>query len=193
MVAPFPEIPGMRLAEFLSEILSAHGQVLLRLAALVGEDDLLELLERAEELYPSGDEDIESFEKWEKWLKERLVHAPGESSSQAMAEIQSAVTELHLPEVLEFYVWAYPTYRAYVETGVSLALRIPRLSATGGPSESGAQLTEDTLLRAKEWFKRLPLPSTLAPAAERAAEIPWLRFRAEVLKRVGRRPLGPVY
>jgi len=183
----------MRLAEFLSEILSAHGQVLLRLAALIGEDALLELLERAEELYPSGDEDIESFEKWEAWLKERLVHSPGESSSQAMAEIQSAVTELHLPEVLEFYVWAYPTYRAYVETGLNLALRIPRLSATGGPSESGAQLTEDALLRAQEWFKRLPLPSTHAAAAERAAEIPWLRFRAEVLKRVGIRPLGPVY
>jgi hypothetical protein len=183
----------VRLSEFLAEILTAHGQVLLRLAALLGEEEFLELLEKAEELYPSGDEDIASFEKWEAWLKDRLVPSPGDTPSSAMAEIQSSVTAIQLPEVLEFYVWAYPTYRAYVETGLSLALRIPRQSPTGAPSESGLQLVEDAVRRAQEWFKRLPLPSQVAATAERAAEIPWLRFRSEVLKRVGRRPLGPVY
>ena len=183
----------MRLAEFLAEILAAHGQVLLRLAALIGEDRLLELLEKAEELYPLGDEDLETFTRWEQWLKARLVPSPGDTTTQAMAEIQSAVNALNLPEVLAFYVWAYPTYRAYVETCVDLSMRIPRMGATGAPSENGLQLTEDAIERAKEWFKRLPLPSEIGGAAERAAEIPWLRFRSEVLKRVGRRPLGPVY
>ncbi len=183
----------MRLAEFLAEILTAHGQVLLRLAALLGEERLLDLLERAEELYPLADEDAETFSRWEQWLRSMLVTSPGDTSPQAMAEIQSAVNALNLPEVLEFYVWAYPTYRAYVETGIELWRRIPRMSATGAPSENGLQLTDNALERAREWFKRLPLPSEIGLAAERAAEIPWLRFRAEVLKRVGRRPLGPVY
>jgi hypothetical protein len=183
----------MRLAEFLCEVLSTHGQVLVRLAALLGEEELLELLEKAEELYPSGDENAESFSRWESWLKERLMASPGESASSAMAQIQSAVASLNLPEVLEFYVWAYPTYRAYVESSLGLSLRIPRQSPTGGVSESGVQLTEDAVSRAKQWFRRLPLPSHIGSTAERAAEIPWLRFRTEVLKRVGRRPLGPVY
>ena len=47
----------MRLAEFLAEILAAHGQVLLRLAALIGEDRLLELLEKETgETYPALEE-----------------------------------------------------------------------------------------------------------------------------------------
>lgn len=127
----------MRLAEFLAEILTAHGQVLLRLAALIGEERLLDLLERAEELYPLADEDVETFSRWEKWLRSMLVESPGDTPSHAMAEIQSAVNALNLPEVLEFYVWAYPTYRSYIETGIKLSMRIPRLSATGAPAEKG--------------------------------------------------------
>ncbi len=190
----------MRLAEFLSQILATHGEVLLRLAALLGEEELLELLEKAEELHPTDtahDADdpqgLKEFARWETWLKERLVASPGESAPQAMAEIQSTVSSLDLPEVLEFYVWAYPAYRAYVETSLGLALRIPKQGPTGAPSESGLQLTEDAVARAKSWFRRLPLPPQIAATAERAAEVPWLRFRSEVLKRVGRRPLGPVY
>ncbi len=190
----------MRLAEFLSQVLATHGEVLLRLAALIGEEELLELLEKAEELHPTDgpypDDDpegLKEFARWELWLKERLVASPGESAPQAMAEIQSSVSGLDLPEVLEFYVWAYSGYRAYVETSLGLALRIPRQGPTGAPSESGLQLTDDAIARAKTWFRRLPLPPHLAATAERAAEVPWLRFRTEVLKRVGRRPLGPVY
>lgn len=185
----------MRLSEFLAEILTTHGQVLLRLAAMLGEEELLELIEKAEELHPTPapHEGEEPGSQWEKWLRERLTHSPGDTPSHAMAEIQGAVSDLNLPEVLEFYVWAYPPYRAYVETGIDLSLRIPRQGATGAPSESGLQLTEDAVERAKHWFRRLPIASTMAPAAERVVEVPWLRFRSEVLKRVGRRPLGPVY
>jgi hypothetical protein len=182
----------VRLAEFLAQILATHGEVLLRLAALIGEEELLELLEKAEELHPA-DDTLDEFERWDAWLKERLVTSPGESAPQAMAEIQSTVSSLDLPEVLEFYVWAYPGYRAYVETSAGLAMRIPRQGPTGAPSESGLQLTEDAVSRAKAWFRRLPLPPQIVATAERAAEVPWLRFRSEVLKRVGRRPLGPVY
>jgi len=184
----------MRFSEFLAEILTAHGQVLLRLAALLGEEPLLELIEKAEDLYPSDQAgDTEQSKTWENWLRSRLAASPGDTAAQAMTEIQGAVTELNLPEVLEFYVWAYPPYRDYVETGVDLSMRIPRQATTGAPSENGVQLTEDAIQKAKQWFRRLPIPSDVGLAAERAAEIPWLRFRSEVLKRVGRRPLGPVY
>ena len=121
------------------------------------------------------------------------IKFPGDTTAQAMAEIQSAVNALNLPEVLEFYVWAYPHYRAFMESGIDLSYRIPRITATGGPSESGVSLVEEAVAQAKDWFRKLPIHPSQAAAAERAAEIPWLRFRTEVLKRVGRRPLGPVY
>ncbi len=189
----------MRLCEFLAELLQAHGQVLLRLAALLGEEELLELVEQAEELHsdrPTGDLATavrESEAQWERQTRARLVSSPGDTASDGMFLIQSAVHEMNLPSVLEFYVWAYPHYRAFIESGIDLSYRIPRITATGAPSESGVTLVEEAVAQAKDWFRRLPIHPSQAAAADRAAEIPWLRFRAEVLKRVGKRPLGPVY
>ncbi|MBU6375673.1 MAG: hypothetical protein KGQ59_06730 [Bdellovibrionales bacterium] len=177
----------MSLSEFLAEILQAHGQVLLRLAALLGEEELLELLEQAEEM------DNSTKTLWESDTRARLVSSPRESASDGLGLIQSTVLEMNLPSVLEFYVWAYPHYRAFIESGIDLSFRIPRVTPTGGPSESGVSLVEEAVSQGKEWFRKLPIHPTMASAAERAAEIPWLRFRAEVLKRVGKRPLGPVY
>ena len=177
----------MSLSEFLAEILQAHGQVLLRLAALLGEEELLELLEQAEEM------DNPTKSLWESDTRARLVSSPRGSAPDGLSLIQSAVLEMNLPSVLEFYVWAYPHYRAFIESGIDLSFRIPRVTPTGGPSESGVSLVEEAVSQGKEWFRKLPIHPTMASAAERAAEIPWLRFRAEVLKRVGKRPLGPVY
>lgn len=183
----------MRLAEFLAELLQAHGQVLLRLAALLGEEELLELLEQAEELHPSEGPDGEAEERWESETRARLVPSPGDTAQDGFALLQSSVHEMNLPSVLEFYVWAYPHYRAFMESGIDLSYRIPRITATGAPSESGVSLVDEAVGQAKGWFRNLPIHPSQAAAAERAAEIPWLRFRTEVLKRVGKRPLGPVY
>ena len=183
----------VKLSDFLAELLQAHGQVLLRLAALLGENELLELLEQAEELHPSDEISTERERKWESEIRARLVSSPGDSAHEGLAIIQSTIHDMNLPSVLEFYVWAYPHYRAFVESGIDLSYRIPRITATGAPSESGVSLVEEAVFQAKEWFMKLPIHPAQAPAAERAAEIPWLRFRTEVLKRVGKRPLGPVY
>ena len=85
----------MRLAEFLSQVLATHGEVLLRLAALIGEEELLELLEKAEELHPTDgpypDDDpegLKEFARWELWLKERLVASPGESAPQGRDPVE---------------------------------------------------------------------------------------------------------
>ncbi len=183
----------MKLAEFLMEVLQSHGQVLLRLAALLGEDELLELLEQAEELHPSDVSNVETEKRWESETRARLVPSPGDTAQSGFAMIQSTVHEMNLPSVLEFYVWAYPHYRAFMESGIDLSYRIPRITSTGAPSESGVSLVDEAVAQAKDWFRKLPIHPSQAPAAERAAEIPWLRFRTEVLKRVGKRPLGPVY
>ncbi|NDD91763.1 hypothetical protein EBZ37_06735, partial [bacterium] len=108
----------MKLAEFLAEILQAHGQVLLRLAALLGEEELLELLEQVEEIDRSGEN------AWEHQTRARLVSSPGDTAQDGLAIIQSSVLEMNLPSFLEFYVWAYPHYRAFIESGIDLSYRI---------------------------------------------------------------------
>ncbi|HLE01393.1 MAG TPA: hypothetical protein VJB59_14110, partial [Bdellovibrionota bacterium] len=89
---------------------------------------------------------------------------------------------------LEFHLWAYPHYRAFVESPIDLNSRIP-----GPGTDTASVLVEEAVAQAKRCVKQLPIPPELWLQTERAAEIPWLRFRTTVLKRVGRRPMGTVY
>lgn len=177
----------MRLVDFLISVLQAHGQTLGRLAAFFGEERFFEMLEEAGEdmersLPPSKFVNTTGAEVI--WLDSP---GPG-SNSNAYAELEGAVRDMNLPAMLEFHLWAYPHYRAFIESSLDLNSRI-----RGPGYESGAALVDEACMQAEAWIKRIPIPAALAPQAERAAQIPWLRFRSEVLKRIGKRPLGPVY
>lgn len=177
----------MRLIDFLIYLLQAHGQTLGRLAAFFGEERFVEMLEEAGEdmersLPPSKFAEASGAEVI--WLD------PSHPSSNANAytELEGAVRDMNLPAMLEFHLWAYPHYRAFIESSLELNARI-----RGPGYESGAALVDEACMQAEAWMKRLHIPPSVAPQAERAAQIPWLRFRSEVLKRIGKRPLGPVY
>jgi hypothetical protein len=172
----------MRLVEFLILILEAHGQTLTRLAAILGEDVLLEMLESAGE----GDEATGKIPSTELELPE--LDPPQGGSGVPYAELEGSVREMKLPAVLEFHLWAYPHYRAFIESSLNLNARI-----RGSGSDQGIQLVDAAIAEAREWVRKLPLPPQISQQAERAAEIPWLRFRTLALKRIGKRPLGPVY
>ncbi|OFZ83668.1 MAG: hypothetical protein A2603_16590 [Bdellovibrionales bacterium RIFOXYD1_FULL_55_31] len=171
----------VRLVDFLICLLEAHAQTLQRLAALYGEDVLFEILEQAGDS-PQARSQIDSS-----LFSQTSVRGVGVSGS-AYAELESAVHGFKLPAVLEFHLWAYPHYRAFVESPIDLNSRIP-----GPGTDTASVLVEEAVAQAKRWVKQLPIPPELGQQTERAAEIPWLRFRTTVLKRVGRRPMGTVY
>jgi hypothetical protein len=174
----------MRFVEFLIAILEAHAQTLHRLAALLGEEILVELLETA-----GDDETIPKLPSPPLALSPDWFDTPAPfSEASAYGELEGAVSEMKLPSMLEFHLWAYPHYRSWIESPVTLNSRIK-----GTGSDAGISLVDDAVARAEEWVKRLPLPPQIGHQAERAAQIPWLRFRTVVLKRIGKRPLGPVY
>lgn len=170
----------MRLVEFLIHVLEAHAQTLHRLAALFGEEMLLHMLEE------SGDEIAE------KAAPPRFNVAWFEKShggySSPYTELESAVHDFKLPAVLEFHLWAYPHYRAFIESGLELDARIP-----GPGGDTGVVLVDEAVEQAEAWVKSLPIAPEFALQAQRAAHVPWLRFRTQVLKRIGKRPMGPVY
>lgn len=212
----------MRLVEFLVHLLEAHAQTLQRLAALFGEERLLEMLEtageKADEARWSGsdapppppplenpNDDRHPFdstilalkrprvspienEKIGTWPVDWFEVSPSRVSGSTYAELEGAVQEMNLPEFLEFYLWAYPHYRAFIESPLDLDSRI-----RGAGSDAGLALVEEAMAQAEQWIRSLPIPPAISQQAERAAQIPWLRFRANVLKRIGKRPLGPVY
>jgi hypothetical protein len=171
----------MRLVDFLILLLGAHAETLKRLAALVQEENLIELLEMAGEQerapIPIA---VELFEK------------PWQSSySQAgdpYLELEGAVREMDLHAVLQFHLWAYPHYRAFIESPLELNCRLP-----GPGGDAGVALVENSVAESVIWVKSLPMSPLVMDQALRVAHVPWLKFRSTVLKRVGKRPLGPVY
>ncbi len=180
----------MRLVDFLIALLEAHGQTLMRLAAFFGEEKIIEMIEEVGDS-PSSPESAPLLSIQQDWQAPDRVTASG----SAYAELENAVHELKLPAMLEFYVWAYPHYRAFIESPLELTSKIQTRPHGPGSSgnDAGTILVEEALAQAQGWIRRLPISPSIAVQAERAAQVPWIRFRAEVLKRIGKRPLGPVY
>jgi hypothetical protein len=180
----------MRLVDFLVLLLSAHAETLKRLAAFFGEENLIEMLEDAGESF--DDRRLAGLEP-EKFASSSVasitwIDAPSpHSNANAYAELEGTVRELGLPEVLEFHLWAYPHYRAFIESAIDLNAR---LSPSDGPS--GTKLVEEACEASDAWVKTLAIQPAVSAAAYKAAAVPWLRFRTEALKKMGRRPLGAV-
>jgi hypothetical protein len=169
------------LVEFLTYLLEAHAHTLHRLAALFGEEILVHMLEE------SGDE-IAARMTPPKFKPEWFERAEGSELSSPYAELEGAVLDFKLPAMLEFHLWAYPYYRALIESGLELDARIP-----GPGGDVGMALVDEAVDQAETWVKQLPIAPEFALQAQRAAHMPWLRFRTQVLKRIGKRPMGPVY
>ncbi len=176
----------MRLVDFLVLLLSAHADTLKRLAAFFGEENLIEMLEESgetisEALPPTqvaGQSGAEIL-----WIDAGGSH----TNANAYAELEGTVRELGLPEPLAFHLWAYPHYRKFIESSVDLNARLAPNSG-----EKALTLIEEACDQAEAWAKALPIPAAVSGAALKAAQIPWVRFRTESLKKIGRRPLGAV-
>ncbi len=176
----------MRLVDFLILLLSAHAETLKRLAAFFGEDVFTEMLEDSGETIDKALPPRKYTEKAGAALIWIDLNSP-RTNANAYAELEGSVHEFDLPEVLEFHLWAYPHYRAFIESAVDLNARM----APGGGT-SGTALIEEACIQAEAWAHALPIPPAVAAAAHKAALVPWIRFRTEALKKMGRRPLGVV-
>jgi hypothetical protein len=164
----------LRLVDFLIYLLEAHAETLKRLAAFFGEERLLEMLE-------TSGEDL-SIPKLNRTLI--AVEEGAGNSGARYQELEGAIHEFHLPAVLEFHLWAYPYYRSFIESEMDLDSKLL-------PSSS-AYLIEEAMAQAKEWIKKLPIPPAVSVQSEAAAGLPWIRFRTQVLKKLGIRPMGAI-
>lgn len=165
----------VRLVDFLIRVLEAQAQTLQRLAALFGEDILLEILERGAEV------DEETVSKRPAIALSWFGKANGGGESP-YAELEGAVRDFKLSPVLQFHIWAYSGYRAFIESKIELGARVTNPQA----------VVETALECSKRWLATLPMAPEFRNQAERAAEVPWIRFRTTVLKDLGQRPIGVV-
>ena len=166
----------MTLLDFLILILDAHAQSLKRLAALFGEALLIEILENSDE---TGNENSPLMLLDPTWFDENA--ALGMAS---YAQLEGAVREFDIPETLEFYLWAYPMYRAFIESPLELGTRLSNRTVLS--------LADRAVSEADLWMKNLRIAPEFRKQAESAAQVPWIRFRTDFLKRSGLRPIGAI-
>ena len=186
----------MRLVEFLILILEAHAESLLRLAAFFGEDALFEILEDYGDRYTElthGKPEARAQALIHGLIQEKKLTPPlARETSFAYQAIEGAVQNLQLPPPLEFHLWAYPFYRSFIESELDLDSKIAAATPFQA-ADTGSEMVEEAVSQAESWIQGLPLPPQVSKPAERAGFVPWLRFRTTALRRIGKRPIGPVY
>lgn len=175
----------MRLVDFLIALLQTHAHALQRLAALFGEDVLIEILENQPEPpeFPDPRKSARPSYSMSDFKNPPLRGVGGFGGSYS--ELETTVQNLRLPTMLEFHLWAYPPYRAFIESGLSL-------DATVAKTETTENLVKEVIEQATQWVRQLPLPPEFSLQAERATEVAWIRFRTEMLQGIGKRPLGSI-
>lgn len=184
----------MRLVDFLIHLLKAHAETLQHLAALLGEDQLVAILEEL----PQDPRSLQGLpaERIAAFLPPLIQPRPPKTQREITLiptpnpyqELEGAVRGImRRPGVLEFYLWSYPSYRAYIESKLDLNSRLPEVSHS-----EALKIVEEAVSDAKLWIRRLPVPAPMALRAEVASRNPWLKFRADVLKLLGGRALEAV-
>ena len=168
--------PSIKLIDFLIHVLEAQANTLQRLAAFFGEDEFLEILESVDEpeLKIAKEFKIPNVSK----------RTSATDTATCYARLEGAVREMKLPAFLEFHLWAYPFYRLMIESSYDLYSPLSR----DRDRAMTDHLVNESVAHAQAWIKTLPIHPELSLAAERTALIPWLRFRTEFFKKMGRSP-----
>lgn len=160
----------MKVVDFLCGLLEAHAETLKYLAGVMGEEGLVEALEAMDDEGPLLFDKVDVFP------------VPPAIQENLYTRLESTVSDSGLPKVLQFYLWAYPPYRRWVEG-------LGRLDATLTQNDA-ARAVEASVGDAHRW--RSTLLARLPQAEQMVAVMgsPWLRLRTRVLQSVGMRHVG---
>lgn len=169
----------MQIVELLISLLETQAQTLKRLAAFFGEEKLVDILESSPDLSCSPPLPIKR-----NWIQETSQNL---SHDRVYQKLEGCVRDQNLSASLEFHLWAYPCYRAWIEASLDLTAEI---QLRDDPHEDRLHLfVEEIRNEATKWAQNLAIPTPLKPAAEQAAQIPWLRLRTKLFQKAGRRSL----
>lgn len=160
----------MKLVDLLCGILDAHSETLKHLAGILGEDELIDALETMDEQDPFKLDHLE------------VSPLPAAMKEDVYTRLENTVRESGLPQVLEFYLWAYPSYRRWIEGLV----RLDSVLTT----EDAARAVETSVSEAVRWRAQLLSRAPQADQLTQQLGAPWLRLRTRVLQSVGMRHVG---
>lgn len=168
----------MRLTDFLICLLQFHSRVLRSLQDLLGEEALLAVLERSAEEGPSIS--YSTLKRLAPSDGARKIQALRSSPVSPYEELESAVSSSDLHHALQFHLWAYPSYRALIESSLGLDEALP------GSAEPWVQ---ESLAHSETWYATLPLPGEIRVQADPPIEAARTWLQMEVRKRCGEKGL----
>ena len=165
----------MKVVDFLCGLLEAHAETLKYLAGVLGEEGLIEALEEMDDAPPLSFEAVD------------VSPIPSAVRENLYLRLENAVSDSGLPKVLQFYLWAYPPYRHWIEGLGNLDSTLTQ--------EDAARAVEASVAEALRWRSSLlsRLPQTRFPQTDQMVSVmgsPWLRLRTRVLQSVGMRHVG---
>jgi len=169
--------------DFLVLLLQTHGRLLCDLREQFGADLLVRVLAN----YKTQELPLQSSKLWELFpLKPRSPHSPFPFEA-----LERPVRDLGLADDLEFFVWAYPYYRTFVESNVDLNETLPFQD-----QQVVAALVDEATRMSVSWIESMPIP-TGAPADSREKVVAvsrqqWLRFRTDLFRKNGQSPFQRV-
>ncbi|MCM0606614.1 MAG: hypothetical protein KA715_11035 [Xanthomonadaceae bacterium] len=171
----------MLLADFLGEFLGAHAEALGRLSSLMSDDIVVQLMEDERTHTPSTE------------LKQLVDQVWNPKNTILVSEspymtIEQWVRQHRIGKQLEFYVWAYPAYRMIIES----ALTPESNSLLKHDDKKWDELFAACRNEGIEWIKSQKLDEPLHTASLKSVDLSWVKFRANMLKRLGRRTLSQV-
>ncbi len=167
----------MRLFEFLTLLLQATGQILQDLATLFGENVLVQLLEDNPK-HPG--EAKMRFQLDPQWFDPAPETTLNKNDGSAYLVIEEAVKKIGLSSILEFHLWSYPFYRILIESSIDL-----RSEIKNGNPIIGKLLIQEALEQSEKWIYPICQAAEFTQQVEPILMAAGLRFRSEVLKKMG--------
>ena len=172
---------NFRLVDYLVLVTDSIGESLFLLAGLLGEERALRVIENGAELEnvpPIAPELLAGF------LGPKEADIPfDEDAPNPYTELQMKVDRLRHHPQIEFYVWSYPGYRVWAESGLTLdRVWLPR------ERDTIAELERDAIARFEQWYESLGIPEVIAAKTYEVLHRPWKKFQHELYKAAGHAP-----
>jgi len=170
----------MLLADYLILILQSYSHTLKQIAFYIGEDQLVFLLEN--QSAPEYFFDVQGGYLTPHPYRIKKQETTKRLPSNLYAYLESSVHEMKLQPQLEFYIWAYPPYRTWIESESDLSFWI-------NPSHPEVEkLANEPAFYNKRWIESLDCQNDVKIRIEHLTKNVWLKFRTEVLKSIGKNP-----
>lgn len=153
----------MKLVEYLSLVLQKHGAVLLELKNRYSESILVEILERQQKV------DYQPF------VPELASSEVAAYESFPYEILEQTVKNIKLPAGLEFYIWAYPYYREFIESPLKLDQTLFTQDTI-----LVQKLSKDAILFSEAWALSIPAKEPFKSEITRVVTHHWKGFEKDV-------------